>query len=235
MAYVYKRDDVTEAQMKKGRQSALDRKGFVIFHDYLETLKEMLTVEQVGTIIIALDDYSKTGIETPLNDPVMTMAYKMGMNGVDRDVEKYATKCANMSAAAIKRESDKREKGSDTEQTMPPPGSEEDEEDNGTWGYLIKKKTLKEVLNELSRDQIGSTIHDVLPDYAKDLGLEVPTIELCGRLLDRSHHKLYKALEDLTVEQIYGMLKQENLIGETNTDAIDAGLYNMERKLQTQL
>lgn len=224
----YRRNDVTEEQLQKGRETALRRKGFVIFHDYLETLKEMLTAEQIGTIIIALDDYSKTGIETPLNDPVMTMAYKMGMNGIDRDVDKYATTCANRSAAAIAREEERRKNSDDSEDVIKNHGDPPPDPEPANYGESIKDKTLKNALSELDD---YCTIHDVLPNYAEAMGLECPTIQLCGRLLDRSHHKLYKALEDLTVEQIYGILKQKNLIGETNTDAIDAALTRMEASL----
>lgn len=224
----YRRNDVTEEQLQKGRETALRRKGFVIFHDYLETLKEMLTPEQVGTIIIALDDYSKTGIETPLNDPVMKMAYKMGMNGIDRDVDKYATTCANRSAAATAREEERRKNSDDSKgviknQADPPP-----DPGPANYGESIKDKTLKKVLSELDD---CCTIHDVLPNYAEAMGLERPTIQLCGRLLDPSHRRLYEYFEGLTVKQIYEILNHFNLIGETNIDAIDAVLNRMETAL----
>lgn len=100
------RQDATQEQLSDGREKAKARKGFVLYYDTLEAY-EMLTPDQFKVVIYALSRYAKTLEEEQFEDPLTTMAYKMGVNGLNRDIESYATTCANRSAGIAAKAKDK--------------------------------------------------------------------------------------------------------------------------------
>ena len=100
------REDVTDEILEKARQTARERKGFVLYHDNLKALK-VLPAEQFKTLIYALETYSITGEQETFEDPALCMAYAFCVSNLDRNAESYAAACANRSAARKSAESKK--------------------------------------------------------------------------------------------------------------------------------
>lgn len=205
MAYYKSREDVTEAQIEKGRDTAKNRKGFVLYHDYLGTLKKILTPEQIGLIILALGEYATSFKEQDLHDPALNMAYEMGINGINRDIDKYAMTCARRSAAAVEREAKKREQPITTTQPDVKTIFTEIEK-------LLdaKEMTLTETVNELKKKKQfkNLAITDILKAIGDNYDSPVPSDALC-RIIE-NHMDLFGDINTVFVLDIANEIDDDN-------------------------
>lgn len=69
----------------------MQKSSFLIYHEYREPL-ELLTDEQRGRLLMALIDYSESGM-VPELDGISMMAFSFIQKQMDRDSEKYENRC----------------------------------------------------------------------------------------------------------------------------------------------
>ena len=204
----YKREDVTDAQLQKGRETAKQRNGFVVYHDKLETWDKLLTPEQGWRLIKALDDYTQTLEKESFDDPAFMMAYAMATDDINRDVEKYATTCANHAAAALEREAKKRKQ---TKESHDVPEGKPPNEKSPPKGFhwtddMIFTAALK-----------TDTAKGVLQGYAMQQGLWIPPDIVC-RYMGQSQYQ--KPFLNHPLQEVHDFL-QKHLQGEDCEEVID--------------
>ena len=69
------------------------KSSFLIYHEYREPLK-LLTDEQRGQLLMALIDYSESGV-VPELDGISMMAFSFIQSQMDRDSKKYENRCSS--------------------------------------------------------------------------------------------------------------------------------------------
>ena len=69
------------------------KSSFLIYHEYREPLK-LLTDEQRGRLLMALIDYSESGV-VPELDGISMMAFSFIQSQMDRDSKKYENRCSS--------------------------------------------------------------------------------------------------------------------------------------------
>ncbi len=68
------------------------RKSFVMYTEYKEHL-QLLTLEQLGSLIFALFEYAENGTEIDTDNAVLKIAFSFIRAQMDRDDEKYQKIC----------------------------------------------------------------------------------------------------------------------------------------------
>ena len=102
------------------------KSSFLIYHEYREPLK-LLTDEQRGRLLMALIDYSESGV-VPELDGISMMAFSFIQSQMDRDSKKYENRCSS-----------NRENGKKGGR----PKKENDSEENPKTQWVLKKPKKK--------------------------------------------------------------------------------------------
>lgn len=79
-----------------------ERKSFLFYYDWFNVLKK-LNYSQVGRVVMAIEEYEKSGIEPQFRDSTSKIAFTVISNTLIRDAEKYEKKCLKNAENARKR------------------------------------------------------------------------------------------------------------------------------------
>ena len=79
-----------------------ERKSFLFYYDWFNVLKN-LNYSQVGRVVMAIEEYEKSGIEPQFRDSTSKIAFTVISNTLIRDAEKYEKKCLKNAENARKR------------------------------------------------------------------------------------------------------------------------------------
>lgn len=124
--------------------------GIILYYEHAEQLN-MLSREDRGDVMSAMLEYGMTGNFTVELSPVARMAFSFIKQQMDRDAEKYATKCAKNAANGAKGGRPKAEKEESGEESE---DDEEDEKPNGYFENPKKPNGFSEKPNKTEREKI---------------------------------------------------------------------------------
>ncbi|MBE6802885.1 MAG: hypothetical protein E7530_08395 [Ruminococcaceae bacterium] len=79
-----------------------ERKSFLFYYDWFNVLKNP-NYSQVGRVVMAIEEYEKSGIEPQFRDSTSKIAFTVISNTLIRDAEKYEKKCLKNAENARKR------------------------------------------------------------------------------------------------------------------------------------
>ncbi len=100
-----------------------ERKSFLVYRDWEDSFSD-LSVEQIGTLFLAMFAYVNRGQFYDGEDPVIKAIFNFVRHTFDRDDEKYRKRCEQNSQNAKKRSQNQRE--ADSEETGAAEGSQGD-------------------------------------------------------------------------------------------------------------
>ncbi|MCD7838868.1 MAG: DUF6291 domain-containing protein, partial [Clostridiales bacterium] len=85
-----------------------ERKSFLVYRDWEDSFST-LSVEQMGTLFLAMFAYVNRGQFYDGDDPVIRAIFNLVRHTIDRDDEKYRKRCEQNSKNAKKRGQNQRE------------------------------------------------------------------------------------------------------------------------------
>lgn len=69
--------------------------GMILYHEDLMKVRDILSAEELGTLIIALDDYANDGVEPQGVAPVVLLAFRMIAPKLEKAAKRYSTRVEN--------------------------------------------------------------------------------------------------------------------------------------------
>ena len=156
------------------------KSSFLIYHEYREPLK-LLTDEQRGQLLMALIDYSESGV-VPELDGISMMAFSFIQSQMDRDSKKYENRCSS-----------NRENGKKGGR----PKKENDLEENQKKPIKIKNKDKEKDINKntMCKSEADALFERVWKLYPQKRGKGKVSDANKRRLLDIGFDELSRAID----------------------------------------
>ena len=172
------------------------KSSFLIYHEYREPLK-LLTDEQRGRLLMALIDYSESGV-VPELDGISMMAFSFIQSQMDRDSKKYENRCSSNRENGKKGGRPKKENDSE-ENPKNPLGFEETEKKtkNPKKPIKIKKKDKEKDINKntMCKSEADALFERVWKLYPQKRGKGKVSDANKRRLLDIGFDELSRAID----------------------------------------
>lgn len=172
------------------------KSSFLIYHEYREPLK-LLTDEQRGQLLMALIDYSESGV-VPELDGISMMAFSFIQSQMDRDSKKYENRCSSNRENGKKGGRPKKENDSE-ENPKKPLGFEETEKKtkNPKKPIKIKNKDKEKDINKntMCKSEADALFERVWKLYPQKRGKGKVSDTNKRRLLDIGFDELSRAID----------------------------------------
>lgn len=172
------------------------KSSFLIYHEYREPLK-LLTDEQRGQLLMALIDYSESGV-VPELDGISMMAFSFIQSQMDRDSKKYENRCSSNRENGKKGGRPKKENDSE-ENPKNPLGFEETEKKtkNPKKPIKIKNKDKEKDINKntMCKSEADALFERVWQLYPRKRGKGQVSEASKRRLLDIGFEELERAID----------------------------------------
>ena len=172
------------------------KSSFLIYHEYREPLK-LLTDEQRGQLLMALIDYSESGV-VPELDGISMMAFSFIQSQMDRDSKKYENRCSSNRENGKKGGRPKKENDSE-ENPKKPIGFEETEKKtkNPKKPIKIKNKDKEKDINKntMCKSEADALFERVWKLYPQKRGKGKVSDANKRRLLDIGFDELSRAID----------------------------------------
>lgn len=172
------------------------KSSFLIYHEYREPLK-LLTDEQRGQLLMALIDYSESGV-VPELDGISMMAFSFIQSQMDRDSKKYENRCSSNRENGKKGGRPKKENDLE-ENPKNPLGFEETEKKtkNTKKPIKIKNKDKEKDINKntMCKSEADALFERVWKLYPQKRGKGKVSDANKRRLLDIGFDELSRAID----------------------------------------
>lgn len=170
------------------------KSSFLIYHEYREPLK-LLTDEQRGRLLMALIDYSESGV-VPELDGISMMAFSFIQSQMDRDSKKYENRCSSNRENGKKGGRPKKENDSE-ENPKNPLGFEETEKKTKNPKKPIKIKNKEKDINKntMCKSEADALFERVWKLYPQKRGKGKVSDANKRRLLDIGFDELSRAID----------------------------------------
>lgn len=172
------------------------KSSFLIYHEYREPLK-LLTDEQRGQLLMALIDYSESGV-VPELDGISMMAFSFIQSQMDRDSKKYENRCSSNRENGKKGGRPKKENDSE-EKPKNPLGFEETEKKtkNPKKPIKIKNKDKEKDINKntMCKSEADALFERAWKLYPQKRGKGKVSDANKRRLLDIGFDELSRAID----------------------------------------
>lgn len=192
------------------------KSSFLIYHEYREPLK-LLTDEQRGQLLMALIDYSESGV-VPELDGISMMAFSFIQSQMDRDSKKYENRCSS-----------NRENGKKGGR----PKKENDLEENPKNPIKIKNKDKDINKNTMCKSEADALFERVWKLYPQKRGKGKVSDANKRRLLDIGFDELSRAIDrykaDLALDDWRKPQNGSTFFNSGYIDYLDANYEKPER------
>ena len=210
------------------------KSSFLIYHEYREPLK-LLTDEQRGQLLMALIDYSESGVVSEL-DGISMMAFSFIQSQMDRDSKKYENRCSSNRENGKKGGRPKKENDSE-ENPKNPMGFEETEKKtkNPKQPIKIKKKDKEKDINKntMCKSEADALFERVWKLYPQKRGKGKVSDANKRRLLDIGFDELSRAIDrykaDLALDDWRKPQNGSTFFNSGYIDYLDANYEKPER------
>lgn len=208
------------------------KSSFLIYHEYREPLK-LLTDEQRGQLLMALIDYSESGV-VPELDGISMMAFSFIQSQMDRDSKKYENRCSSNRENGKKGGRPKKE--NDTEENPKNPlGFEETEKKTKNPKKPIKIKNKDKDINKntMCKSEADALFERVWKLYPQKRGKGKVSDANKRRLLDIGFDELSRAIDrykaDLALDDWRKPQNGSTFFNSGYIDYLDANYEKPER------
>lgn len=208
------------------------KSSFLIYHEYREPLK-LLTDEQRGQLLMALIDYSESGV-VPELDGISMMAFSFIQSQMDRDSKKYENRCSSNRENGKKGGRPKKE--NDTEENPKNPlGFEETEKKTKNPKKPIKNKDKEKDINKntMCKSEADALFERVWKLYPQKRGKGKVSDANKRRLLDIGFDELSRAIDrykaDLALDDWRKPQNGSTFFNSGYIDYLDANYEKPER------
>lgn len=210
------------------------KSSFLIYHEYREPLK-LLTDEQRGRLLMALIDYSESGV-VPELDGISMMAFSFIQSQMDRDSKKYENRCSSNRENGKKGGRPKKENDSE-ENPKNPLGFEETEKKtkNRKKPIKIKNKDKEKDINKntMCKSEADALFERVWKLYPQKRGKGKVSDANKRRLLDIGFDELSRAIDrykaDLALDDWRKPQNGSTFFNSGYIDYLDANYEKPER------
>ena len=210
------------------------KSSFLIYHEYREPLK-LLTDEQRGRLLMALIDYSESGV-VPELDGISMMAFSFIQSQMDRDSKKYENRCSSNRENGKKGGRPKKENDSE-ENPKNPLGFEENEKKtkNPKKPIKIKNKDKEKDINKntMCKSEADALFERVWKLYPQKRGKGKVSDANKRRLLDIGFDELSRAIDrykaDLALDDWRKPQNGSTFFNSGYIDYLDANYEKPER------
>ena len=210
------------------------KSSFLIYHEYREPLK-LLTDEQRGRLLMALIDYSESGV-VPELDGISMMAFSFIQSQMDRDSKKYENRCSSNRENGKKGGRPKKENDSE-EKPKNPLGFEETEKKtkNPKKPIKIKNKDKEKDINKntMCKSEADALFERVWKLYPQKRGKGKVSDANKRRLLDIGFDELSRAIDrykaDLALDDWRKPQNGSTFFNSGYIDYLDANYEKPER------
>ena len=210
------------------------KSSFLIYHEYREPLK-LLTDEQRGQLLMALIDYSESGV-VPELDGISMMAFSFIQSQMDRDSKKYENRCSSNRENGKKGGRPKKENDSE-ENPKNPLGFEEIEKKtkNPKKPIKIKNKDKEKDINKntMCKSEADALFERVWKLYPQKRGKGKVSDANKRRLLDIGFDELSRAIDrykaDLALDDWRKPQNGSTFFNSGYIDYLDANYEKLER------
>lgn len=214
------------------------KSSFLIYHEYREPLK-LLTDEQRGRLLMALIDYSESGV-VPELDGISMMAFSFIQSQMDRDSKKYENRCNSNRENGKKGGRPKKENGLE-ENPKNPMGFEETEKktENPKKPIKIKNKDKEKDINKntMCKSEADALFEKVWKLYPQKRGKGKVSDANKRRLLDIGFDELSRAIDrykaDLALDDWRKPQNGSTFFNSGYIDYLDAN-YESPEKIQSK-
>ena len=208
------------------------KSSFLIYHEYREPLK-LLTDEQRGRLLMALIDYSESGV-VPELDGISMMAFSFIQSQMDRDSKKYENRCSSNRENGKKGGRPKKENDSE-ENPKNPLGFEEIEKKTKNPKKPIKIKNKDKDINKntMCKSEADALFERVWKLYPQKRGKGKVSDANKRRLLDIGFDELSSAIDrykaDLALDDWRKPQNGSTFFNSGYIDYLDANYEKPER------
>lgn len=210
------------------------KSSFLIYHEYREPLK-LLTDEQRGQLLMALIDYSESGV-VPELDGISMMAFSFIQSQMDRDSKKYENRCSSNRENGKKGGRPKKENALE-ENPKNPMGFEEIEKKtkNPKKPIKIKNKDKEKDINKntMCKSEADALFERVWKLYPQKRGKGKVSDANKRRLLDIGFDELSRAIDrykaDLALDDWRKPQNGSTFFNSGYIDYLDANYEKPER------
>ena len=208
------------------------KSSFLIYHEYREPLK-LLTDEQRGQLLMALIDYSESGV-VPELDGISMMAFSFIQSQMNRDSKKYENRCSSNRENGKKGGRPKKENDS-KENPKNPLGFEETEKKTKTPKKPIKIKNKEKDINKntMCKSEADALFERVWKLYPQKRGKGKVSDANKRRLLDIGFDELSRAIDrykaDLALDDWRKPQNGSTFFNSGYIDYLDANYEKPER------
>ena len=210
------------------------KSSFLIYHEYREPLK-LLTDEQRGRLLMALIDYSESGV-VPELDGISMMAFSFIQSQMDRDSKKYENRCSSNRENGKKGGRPKKENDLE-ENPKNPLGFEETEKKtkNRKKPIKIKNKDKEKDINKntMCKSEADALFERVWKLYPQKRGKGKVSDANKRRLLDIGFDELSRAIDrykaDLALDDWRKPQNGSTFFNSGYIDYLDANYEKPER------
>lgn len=208
------------------------KSSFLIYHEYREPLK-LLTDEQRGQLLMALIDYSESGV-VPELDGISMMAFSFIQSQMDRDSKKYENRCSSNRENGKKGGRPKKENDSE-ENPKNPMGFEETEKKTKNPKKPIKIKNKEKDINKntMCKSEADALFERVWKLYPQKRGKGKVSDANKRRLLDIGFDELSRAIDrykaDLALDDWRKPQNGSTFFNSGYIDYLDANYEKPER------
>lgn len=210
------------------------KSSFLIYHEYREPLK-LLTDEQRGRLLMALIDYSESGV-VPELDGISMMAFSFIQSQMDRDSKKYENRCSSNRENGKKGGRPKKENDSE-KNPKNPMGFEETEKKtkNPKKPIKIKNKDKEKDINKntMCKSEADALFERVWKLYPQKRGKGKVSDTNKRRLLDIGFDELSRAIDrykaDLALDDWRKPQNGSTFFNSGYIDYLDANYEKPER------
>lgn len=210
------------------------KSSFLIYHEYREPLK-LLTDEQRGQLLMALIDYSESGV-VPELDGISMMAFSFIQSQMDRDSKKYENRCSSNRENGKKGGRPKKENNTE-ENPKNPLGFEEIEKKtkNPKKPIKIKNKDKEKDINKntMCKSEADALFERVWKLYPQKRGKGKVSDANKRRLLDIGFDELSRAIDrykaDLALDDWRKPQNGSTFFNSGYIDYLDANYEKLER------
>jgi hypothetical protein len=208
------------------------KSSFLIYHEYREPLK-LLTDEQRGQLLMALIDYSESGV-VPELDGISMMAFSFIQSQMNRDSKKYENRCSSNRENGKKGGRPKKENDS-KENPKNPLGFEETEKKTKNPKKPIKIKNKEKDINKntMCKSEADALFERVWKLYPQKRGKGKVSDANKRRLLDIGFDELSRAIDrykaDLALDDWRKPQNGSTFFNSGYIDYLDANYEKPER------
>lgn len=208
------------------------KSSFLIYHEYREPLK-LLTDEQRGRLLMALIDYSESGV-VPELDGISMMAFSFIQSQMDRDSKKYENRCSSNRENGKKGGRPKKENDLE-ENPKNPLGFEEIEKKTKNPKKPIKIKNKDKDINKntMCKSEADALFERVWKLYPQKRGKGKVSDANKRRLLDIGFDELSRAIDrykaDLALDDWRKPQNGSTFFNSGYIDYLDANYEKPER------